>query len=102
MLIINSQISFLEDRSNLLKGICSMMIISTAVTMDIFSLKMKGILENKSLEIHIDDRKLNLEEKSFSRQNLLQDTTFSTFSKILGVKIIFCFRCFFKKFNVDF
>ena len=52
-----------------------------AVTIDHFFLKLKGILLNKGLQIHMDDKKYNFEEKKDPAQNLLQDSTFSAFSK---------------------
>ena len=43
--------------------------------MDYFFLKMKGILMNKSLKIHIDNRKKKIQQKS------AWGNTFSPFSK---------------------
>ena len=48
--------------------------------MNHFFLKIERILLNKSLKIHMDDRKLNFEDKFFPCQNLLGGSTFSTFS----------------------
>ena len=44
--------------------------------------KIEGILLNKSLKIQIKDTNWNFKEQKIFRQKLLQDFTYSAFSKV--------------------